>query len=92
MKMKGHQYYYSEKSNDTSTSRVQVDVDKVQVSVETNCPICQEHHDILGLTDAFNLHLKEDILILTDKLFHDDMRFPKDAFKIKYCPFCGRKL
>lgn len=92
MKMKGYQYYYSEKSNDTSTSRVQVDVDKVQVSVETKCPICQEHHDILGLTDAFNLHLKEDILILTDKLFHNDMRFPKDAFKIKYCPFCGRKL
>lgn len=103
MKMKGHQYYYSEKSNDTSTSRVQVDVDKVQVSVETKCPICQEHHNIWGLTDAFDLRIKEDILILTvrvlpsdtqltDKVLSSDTRFRKDAFKIKYCPFCWRKL
>ena len=47
MKMNG---YYSEKSNDASTSRVQVDVDKIQVSIETKCPVCQDHHDILGLT------------------------------------------
>ncbi|MEK1341613.1 hypothetical protein HCY83_05140 [Limosilactobacillus fermentum] len=92
MKMKGHQYYYSEKSNDTSTSRVQVDVDKVQVSVETKCPICQEHHNIWGLTDAFDLRIKEDILILTVRALSSDTRFWKDAFKIKYCPFCGRPL
>lgn len=92
MTMKDHQYYYSEKSNDASTSRVQVDVDKVQVSVETKCPVCQEHHNVWGLTDAFELRIKEDILILTDTSFHNDMRLPKDAFKIKYCPFCGRKL
>lgn len=79
------------KMNDTSTSRVQVDVDKIQVSVETKCPICQEHHDILGLTDAFDLCLKDDILIIMDTS-HNDVRFPTDAFKIKYCPFCGRKL
>lgn len=88
MKMNG---YYSEKSNDASTSRVQVDVDKIQVSIETKCPVCQDHHDILGLTDAFNLHLKEDILVLMDTS-HNDMRFPTDAFKINYCPFCGRPL
>lgn len=96
MKMNDHQYFYSDKSNDTSTSRVQVDVDKVQASVETKCPVCQEHHDILGLTDAFDLRLKEDILIImdtsSDTSSHNDMRFPTDAFKIKYCPFCGRKL
>lgn len=83
MKTKGYQYYYSEKSNDTSTSRVQVDVDKIQVSVETKCPICQEHHDILGLTD---------ILFLKNASVHIVRGLPKDAFKIKYCPFCGRKL
>ncbi|MEK1457962.1 hypothetical protein [Limosilactobacillus fermentum] len=88
MKMNG---YYSEKSNDASTSRVQVDVDKIQVSIETKCPVCQDHHDILGLTDAFNLHLKKDVLVLMDTS-HNNVRFPKDAFKIKYCPFCGRKL
>lgn len=74
-----------------STSRVQVEVDKVTASVKTKCPICQEHHDILGLIDAFDLHLQEDILVLMDTS-HNDMRFPKDAFKINYCPFCGRPL
>lgn len=54
MKMNG---YYSEKSNDASTSRVQVDVDKIQVSI-------------------------------VDKV----QGLPKDAFKIKYCPMCGRRL
>lgn len=66
--------------------------DKVQVSVKAKCPVCQEHHDILDLTDAFDLHLQDDFLVLMDKSSHNDMRFPKDAFKIKYCPFCGRKL
>lgn len=80
-----------EESKDPITPRVKIEVDKVQVSVETKCPVCQEHQDILGLTDAFDLHLKEDILILMDTS-HNDMRFPKDAFKINYCPFCGRKL
>lgn len=92
MEMNDHQHFYSDKSNDASTSRVQVDVDKVQVSVETKCPICQEHHNVRGLTDLFELQLKEDILILTYKSFDNDMRFPKDAFKIRYCPFCGREL
>lgn len=64
----------------------------VQVPIETKCPICQEHHDILDLTDAFDLHLQDDFLVLMDKSSHNDMRFPKDAFKIKYCPFCGRPL
>lgn len=80
------------KSNGSSTSHVQADADKIQVSVKTKCPICQEHLDILGITDAFDLHIKEDILILTDALFHDDMRYPKEVFKIKYCPSCGRRL
>lgn len=92
MKMNDNQYFYSEKSNGSSTSHVQIGVDKVTVSVKTKCPICQEHHDILGLTDAFDLHLQDDFLVLMDKSSHNDMRFPKDAFKIKYCPFCGRKL
>lgn len=93
MTMKDHQYFYSEKSNDASTSHVQIGVDKVQASVETKCcPICQEYHRTLGITGIFELQVKEDILILTDKSFNEDMRFPKDAFKIKYCPFCGRKL
>ncbi|MCT3443824.1 hypothetical protein [Limosilactobacillus fermentum] len=91
MKMKGHQYVYSEKSNDASISRVQIDVDKVQVSIKTKCPICQEHHDILGLTNAFDLHLQDDFLVLMDTS-NNDMRVPKDGFKINYCPFCGRKL
>lgn len=103
MTMKGHHYFYSEISKDGSNSKVQVDVDKIQVSVETKCPICQEHHNIWGLTDAFDLRIKEDILILTvrvlpsdtqltDKVLSSDTRFRKDVFKIKYCPFCGRKL
>lgn len=91
MKMNDNQHFYSEKSNDTSTSRVQIDDDKVQVSVKTNCPVCQEHHDILGLTDMFNLNLKKDVLVLMD-MSHNNVRFPRDAFKIKYCPMCGRKL
>lgn len=89
-----------EKSNSDSISQVKADAngiqvsiaDKVQLSDESKCPVCQEHHNVWGLTDAFDLHLKEDILILTDKSSHNDMRFPKDAFKIKYCPFCGRLL
>lgn len=92
MKMNDNQHFYSAISKDGSTSQLKVYADKVTVSVATKCPICQEHHDILGLTNAFDLHLKDDILILTDKLFHNDIGFPKDAFKIKYCPFCGRPL
>ncbi|MBC9021212.1 DUF6275 family protein [Limosilactobacillus fermentum] len=46
-----------DKSNGSSTSHVQADVDKIQVSI-------------------------------VDKV----QGLPKDAFKIKYCPFCGRKL
>lgn len=92
MKMNDNQHFYSAISKDGSTSRVQVNVDKIQVSIKAKCPICQEHHDILGLTDAFDLHLQDDLLVLMDKSSHNDMRLPKDAFKIKYCPFCGRKL
>lgn len=83
---------YEVNEKDGSTSKVKVDADKVQVSVETKCPICQEHHDILGLTNAFDLHLQDDFLVLMDKSSHNDIGFPKDAFKIKYCPFCGRPL
>ncbi|QID93540.1 hypothetical protein [Limosilactobacillus fermentum] len=86
MKMNDNQHFYSEISNGSSTSRVQVDVDKIQISDETKCPVCQEHHDILGLTEAFDLYIKEDILFLKNKSAR------KDVFKIKYCPFCGRKL
>lgn len=92
MKMKGHQYVYSEKSNDASISHLQIGGEKVKTSLETKCPICQEHHQILGMTDAFDLQIKEDILILTVRALYSDKRFWKDAFKIKYCPFCGRKL
>ena len=92
MAMKDHQYCYSEKLNESSTSHLQIDVDKVTASVKTKCPICQEHLDILGLTDAFELHIEDDILLIKDKSYHNDMRLPKDAFKIKYCPFCGRQL
>lgn len=91
MKMNDHQYFYSEKSKDPSISYLQIGGEKVTASLETKCPICQDHQDILGLTDEFNLHLQEDILILMDTS-HNGMRFPKDAFKINYCPFCGRKL
>lgn len=92
MKAKDNQYSYIEKSKGASTSRLRIDADKVEVSIETKCPICQEHHVSSGLTDAFDLRIKEDILTLTDKTVHSDMRFHKDVFKIKYCPFCGRKL
>lgn len=91
MKMNDNQHFYSEKSNDTSISHIQIGGEKVKTSLETKCPICQEHHDILDLTDAFELHLQEDFLVLMDTS-HNGMRLPKDAFKIKYCPFCGRKL
>jgi hypothetical protein len=94
--MRDSTFYYSEKSKDASTSHVQIEDDKVKASIETKCPVCQEYSHIQGLTDAFDLHIKEDILILTDKSFRvgttDNMRSPKDAFKIKYCPFCGREL
>ncbi|MCT3427723.1 hypothetical protein [Limosilactobacillus fermentum] len=89
MKMNG---YYSEKSNDASTLYLQIGGEKVTGSLETKCPICQKHHQIFGLTDAFELHIEEDILLMKDKSSHNDMRFPKDAFKINYCPFCGREL
>ncbi|GIC74353.1 hypothetical protein LFLT20_13570 [Limosilactobacillus fermentum] len=92
MKMNDNQHFYSEISKDGSTSKVKVDADKVQVSVETKCPVCQEHHNIWGLTDAFDLRIREDILILTVRVLPSDTRFRKDVFKIKYCPFCGRKL
>ena len=92
MKMNDHKHFYSEKSNDTSASRVQIDVDKVKASVEAKCPICQERHNVRGLTDVFDLQLKEDILSLTVRALYNDKRFWKDAFKIKYCPFCGRPL
>lgn len=89
-----------EKSNGGSISQVKADADKIQVSIvdkiqlsdETKCPVCQEHHQILGLTDAFELRIKEDILFLKNESVHKVRGLPKDAFKIKYCPFCGRKL
>lgn len=82
--MKDYQYEFNKKLIDVSASH------------ETKCPVCQEHSHISGLTDEFDLQIKEDILILTNKSFRvgttDNMRSPKDAFKIKHCPFCGRKL
>ena len=90
MKTKEHQYSYSEKPKGASTSHVQIEDDKVTASIETKCPICQGHHDILGLTDAFDLRIKEDILTLTDNALLGETI--KDVFKINYCPFCGRKL
>lgn len=93
MKLNDHQYFYSDELKDAnSTSHLQIDANKVEASIKTKCPICQEHHNIMGLTDAFDLNIKEDILTLEDKTVHSDMRFPKDVFKIKYCPFCGRQL
>lgn len=86
MTMKDYKYCYSEKSEGGSTSHLQIGVDKVTASIETKCLICQEHHDILGLTEAFDLYIKEDILFLKNKSAR------KDVFKIKYCPFCGRPL
>ena len=87
-----HCDFYDEKPKDTSTPHPQTEDDKVKDPAETKCPICQEHNNILGLTDAFDLRIKEDILTLTDKTVHSDTQFPKDVFKINYCPFCGRKL
>lgn len=99
MKTKYHQYSYSDELKDAnSTSHLQIDANKVEISIETKCPICQEHHNIMGLTDAFDLRIKEDILTLTNKAFHIDTNkvvhndTTKDVFKIKYCPFCGREL
>lgn len=92
MKMNDNQHFYSAISKDGSTSKVKVDADKVTVSVTTKCPICQEYHPRLGITDAFSLQIKEDILILKVSELYSDKRLWKDAFKIKYCPFCGRKL
>lgn len=92
MTMKDHQYFYSDKLSNSSTSHVQIGVDKVTASVKTKCPICQEYHNILGLIGAFDLRIKEDILFLKDKSVRNDTRYPIDVFKIKYCPFCGRKL
>lgn len=92
MKINDNQHFYSAISKDGSTSQLKVDADKVQVSVETKCPVCQEHHDILDLTDAFDLRIKDDILLSMDKSVRNDTRYPKEVFKIKYCPFCGRKL
>lgn len=100
MTMKGHQYCYSEKLENGSTSRVQIEgdkiqtsiVDKIQISDETKCPVCQEYHPRLGITETFQLQVKEDILILTVRALYSDKRLWKDAFKIKYCPFCGRPL
>lgn len=86
MKMNDNQHFYSAISKDGSTSQLKVYADKVQVSVETKCPVCQEHHDILGLTD---------ILFLKNASVHIGRGvrgLPKGTFKIKYCPFCGRKL
>ena len=90
MKTKGHQYSYIEKSKGASTSHLQIEADKVEASIKTKCPICQEHHVSSGLTDAFDLSIKEDILTMTDKVLLGETI--KDVFKIKYCPFCGRKL
>lgn len=83
--------FYDEKSKDTIVLQAQTEDDKVKDPAETKCPICQEHQDMLGLTDAIDLHLQDDILVLMDTS-HNGMRFPKDAFKINYCPFCGRPL
>lgn len=91
MKTKYHQYSYSDELKDAnSTSHLQIDADKVEISIETKCPICQEHYNIMGLTDAFDLRIKEDILTITDKVLLGETI--KDVFKIKYCPFCGREL
>lgn len=92
MKTKEHQYSYSEKPKGASTSHVQIGVDKVTASIETKCPICQGHHDILGLTDVFDLRIKEGILTLTVPRYKYIGDTIKDVFKIKYCPFCGRPL
>lgn len=92
MKTKEHQYSYSEKPKGASTSHVQIEDDKVTASIETKCPICQGHHDILGLTDVFDLRIKEGILTLTVPRYKYIGDTIKDVFKIKYCPFCGMEL
>lgn len=92
MKTNDNQHFYSEVSKDGSTSQLKVYADKVTVSVEAKCPVCQEHHNIWGLTDAFDLRIKDDLLLSMDKSVRNDTRYPKEVFKIKYCPFCGRKL
>lgn len=89
-----------EKSNGSSTSRLQIVGDKIQTSLvdeiqlsdESKCPVCQEYHPRLGIAETFQLQVKEDILILTVRALYSDKRLWKDTFKIKYCPFCGRKL
>ena len=43
MKMKDHQYFYSEISKDGSTSHLKVYADKVTVSVKTKCPRNEEN-------------------------------------------------
>lgn len=83
MTMNDNQHFYSAISKDGSTSQLKVYADKVTASVETKCPICQEHHNILGLID---------ILFLKNASVHIVRGLPKGNFKIKYCPFCGRKL
>lgn len=92
MKMNDNQHFYSLTSKDGSTTQVKVDADKVTVPVTTKCPICQEHHNVWGLTDAFDLRIKEDLLFLKDNSVRNDTRYPKEVFKIKYCPFCGHPL
>lgn len=92
MKMNDNPYFYSAISKGGSTSQLRVYADKVTLSVKTKCPICQDYHNVCGLTDTFELRIKEDILFLKNKSVHKVWRLPKDAFKIKYCPFCGRKL
>lgn len=91
LKMNDNQHFYSEVSKDGSTSQLKVYADKVQASVETKCHICQDHQ-ILGMTDALDLQIKEDILILTVRPLYSDKRLWKGTFKIKYCPFCGCPL
>ena len=91
MKTKYHQYSYSDELKDAnSTSHLQIDANKVEISIETKCPICQEHHNIKGLTDTFDAQIKEDILTLTDNALLGETI--KDVYKINYCPFCGREL
>lgn len=85
-----HCDFCDEKSKDDSTPHAQTDDDKVKDPAETKCPICQEHHNIKGLTDIFDAQIKEDILTLTDNALLGETI--KDVYKINYCPFCGREL
>lgn len=82
--------FYDEKSKDTIVLQAQTEEDEVEASIETKCPICQEHHNIKGLTDTFDAQIKEDILTLTDNALLGETI--KDVYKINYCPFCGREL